>query len=133
MVINIGALKAGLEDDVRADIEAVVRAAGSVPVKVILETCCLTDEEKIAACHIAAEAGASFVKTSTGFGTGGATPGDVALMKANIPPHVKVKASGGIRSWQDALAHIEAGADRLGVSASIAILEGFDRDKDKMS
>lgn len=128
MVIDIGALKAGLEDGVCEDVKAVVDAAGDVPVKVILETCCLTEEEKIAACRIAAKAGACFVKTSTGFGTGGATPEDVALMKANIPPHMKVKASGGMRSWQDALPCIEAGADRLGVSASIAILEGFDED-----
>lgn len=128
MVIAIGALKAGLESDVCEDIKGVVDAAGGVPVKVILETCYLTDEEKIAACRIAARAGASFVKTSTGFGTGGATPADVALMKANIPPHMKVKASGGMRSWQDALLNIEAGADRLGVSASAAILEGFDKD-----
>ncbi|MDR1378494.1 MAG: deoxyribose-phosphate aldolase [Synergistaceae bacterium] len=124
MVIDIGALKAGIEGDVREDIKAVVKAADGVPVKVILETCYLTDEEKIVVCRVAAEAGASFVKTSTGFGTGGATPDDVALMRANIPPHMKVKASGGMRSWQDALPNIEAGADRLGVSASIAILEG---------
>ncbi|MDR2137410.1 MAG: deoxyribose-phosphate aldolase [Synergistaceae bacterium] len=128
MVIDIGALKAGLEDRARKDIEAVVDAAAGVPVKVIIETCYLTEEEKIAACRIAAEAGATFVKTSTGFGPSGATPGDVALMKANIPPHMKVKASGGMRSWQDALPNIEAGADRLGVSASIAILEGWDKD-----
>ena len=129
MVISIGALKGGIEDDVFEDVKAVVGAAGGVPVKVILETCYLTDEEKIAACRIAAKAGASFVKTSTGFGTGGATPDDVALMKANIPPHMKVKASGGMRSWQDVLPNIEAGADRLGVSASVAILEDFDIHK----
>ncbi|MDR2181036.1 MAG: deoxyribose-phosphate aldolase [Synergistaceae bacterium] len=124
MVIDIGALKAGLEDRVRRDMEAVVEAAGGVPVKVIIETCYLTEEEKIAACKIAARAGAAFVKTSTGFGASGANPGDVALMKANIPPQMKVKAAGGMRSWQDVLPNIEAGANRLGVSASLAILEG---------
>ncbi|MDR3075910.1 MAG: deoxyribose-phosphate aldolase [Synergistaceae bacterium] len=126
MVINIGALKAGLHDEVLNDIRSVVGAAGGAAVKVIIETCCLSDEEKVTACRLAAEAGADFVKTSTGFGTGGANPHDVALMKANIPKCMRVKASGGMRTWDDVRPNLEAGADRLGVSASVAILESFE-------
>lgn len=126
MVINIGALKAGDADAVYNDIKAVVDAAEGTLVKVIIETCCLTDDEKKTACKMAAKAGANFVKTSTGFGTGGATAHDVALMKASIPADMKVKASGGMRTWQDVVPNLDAGADRLGVSASIAILEGCD-------
>ena len=123
MVINVGKMKAGDYDAVESDIRAVVDAAGGALVKVIIETCYLTDEEKIAACRAAARAGADYVKTSTGFGTGGATAADVALMRANIPARMKVKASGGIHSYQDAVALIEAGAERIGASAGIAIVE----------
>ena len=126
MVINIGALKAGDTEKVYEDIKRVVDAANGVLVKVIIETCYLTDEEKVIACQLSAKAGANFVKTSTGMGTGGATAHDVALMKASVPANVKVKASGGMRAWADVIPNLEAGADRLGVSASMAILEGFD-------
>ncbi len=122
MVIHIGALKAGKDEQVRDDICAVVSAADGVLVKVIIETCCLTDEEKTRACVLAMEAGANFVKTSTGFGSGGATAHDVALMKAAVGTHLQVKASGGIRTLEDAISLLKAGADRLGVSASLAIL-----------
>ena len=125
MVINIGALKAGNNEEVYKDIRAVVEAACGVLVKVIIETCYLTDDEKVTACKMAAKAGADFVKTSTGFGTGGANPHDVALMKKSIPASMSVKASGGMHSWDDAKANIEAGADRLGVSASLAILDSY--------
>ena len=124
MVINIGALKEGRLDLVRDDIKAVVRAARGALVKVILETCYLTDEEKVLACRAAAEAGANFVKTSTGFGTGGATLEDVRLLRANIPPTMEVKASGGIRDIEAARAFIAAGATRLGTSAGVAIVKG---------
>lgn len=126
MVINIGMLKAGDLEYVAKDIRAVVEAAQGRLVKVIIETCYLTDEEKAAACQCAAAAGADYVKTSTGFGTGGATPHDVKLMKSAIPERMKVKASGGIRTLNDALANIKAGAERLGVSASMAILAELD-------
>ena len=122
MVINIGALKSGNFDFVRDDIKAVVDTAakyGAI-VKVIIETCLLTDEEKVKACQLSEEAGAAFVKTSTGFSTGGATKEDVALMKSD---RLQVKASGGIRDHKTALEMIEAGADRLGASASVQIAE----------
>jgi deoxyribose-phosphate aldolase len=125
MVIAVGLLKAGLESEVAADIAAVVRAAGSAPVKVILETCLLTDAEKIRACELAVESGAAFVKTSTGFSTGGATLDDVRLMRRTVGSRCRVKASGGIRDTATALAMIEAGADRLGLSASVAIVRGL--------
>ena len=121
MVINVGLLKDGdakaVEDDIRSVVEAVPEAA----VKVIIETCLLTREEKITACRIAEAAGAKFVKTSTGFSTGGATVEDVRLMRDSVSTAVKVKASGGIRDAAAARAMIEAGADRLGTSRSIAI------------
>ena len=123
MVINIGALKAGDYDTVLKDIKSVVNAAAGVLVKVIIETCYLTDEEKTKVCKLAKEAGADFVKTSTGFGTGGATAHDVSLMKAAVEGSLKVQASGGIRTLTDVQPVLEAGADRLGVSASLAILE----------
>lgn len=122
MVINVGALKGGDEKTVEQDIRAVVQAADGVLTKVIIETCCLTDDEKKTACRLAANAGANFVKTSTGFGTGGATAADVALMKASIPAHMKVKASGGIHSYAETIALIQAGASRIGASAGIAIV-----------
>jgi deoxyribose-phosphate aldolase len=125
MVLNIGALKAGEYTLVRDDIAGVVEAgrAHGVPCKVILETAYLTDEEKVAACLLAVEAGAAFVKTSTGFGPAGATTADVALMRAVVGPQVGVKAAGGIRSYETALAMIAAGANRLGTSAGIKIMQ----------
>ena len=123
MVINVGALLAGDTDTVYNDIKAVVDAANGTLVKVIIETCYLNDEQKRIACELSMKAGADFVKTSTGFGTGGATPHDVELMRSVVGTQLKVKASGGIRTYEDAVAVSEAGADRLGVSASIAILE----------
>lgn len=122
MVINVGALKDGRHDDVRADIRAVVAASGGRCVKVIIETGLLTDEEKVAAVRLSAEAGAHFVKTCTGFSGGQATAADVRLMKAHIDPGMEVKASAGIRDRAAALALIEAGADRLGTSAGMAIV-----------
>jgi deoxyribose-phosphate aldolase len=125
MVINIGKLKAGDYDYVKKDIEAVVTAAkGKALTKVIIETCLLTHEEKTIACKLAKEAGADFVKTSTGFSKGGATPEDIKLMRSVVGPHMGVKASGGVRNTKDAEAVIEAGASRIGASASIAICEG---------
>ena len=121
MVINVGLLKDGnikaVEDDIRTVVEAVPGAA----VKVIIETCLLTDDEKIAACRAAEAAGAKFVKTSTGFSTGGATAEDVRLMRNSVSAAVKVKASGGIRDAETARKMIEAGAERLGTSRSVAI------------
>ena len=122
MVINVGKAKAGDWAYVEADIRAVVEAAGAAHVKVILECCLLTDEEKQRACACAKAAGAAFVKTSTGFSSGGATVQDVALMRRAVGPNMGVKAAGGIRTRQDALAMLEAGANRLGASAGIAIV-----------
>ncbi|MBZ2151453.1 deoxyribose-phosphate aldolase [Streptococcus cristatus] len=124
MVINIGALKSRNFDLVERDIRAVVEAAKGTLVKVIIETCLLTDDEKVKACQIAQKAGADFVKTSTGFSTGGATVADVALMRKTVGPDMGVKASGGARSYEDALAFIKAGATRIGASSSVAIMEG---------
>lgn len=123
MVINIGALKEGDEELVEADICAVVAAARERVVKVIIETCLLTDEEKALACQLAEKAGADFVKTSTGFSSGGATVEDVALMRKTVGEEVLVKASGGIKTLADAQAMIDAGADRLGASAGVAIMK----------
>ena len=125
MVINIGRLKAGEDDAVRGDIAAVADAAheGGAMLKVIIETCLLTDEEKARACVLSKEAGADFVKTSTGFSTGGAAAGDVRLMRETVGAGMGVKASGGIRTLADAMAMIDAGASRLGVSAAVSILE----------
>ncbi len=124
MVINIGKLKDGDADYVRAEIAAVVAAAKGKTVKVIIETGLLTDEEKALATRLSCEAGAHFVKTCTGVSAGTATVSDIQLMKANITPGVKLKASAGIRCYEDAVALIEAGADRLGTSAGIAIITG---------
>lgn len=128
MVINIGELKAGNDDVVRADIAAVAEAAhtGGAHLKVIIECCLLTEEEKVRASRLTVEGGADFVKTSTGFSTGGATVEDVRLMRETVGPDFGVKAAGGIRTLADAEAMIEAGANRLGVSASIAILSELD-------
>ena len=123
MVLNVGALKDGNADLVRADIAAVVEAArGKALVKVILETCLLTDEEKRIACRLAKEAGADYVKTSTGFSTGGATEADIALMRAEVGPEMGIKASGGIRDYATAQAMIRAGASRIGASAGVQIV-----------
>lgn len=124
MVINVGALKSGDLDLVKRDIQAVVEASGDVLVKVILETGLLTQEEKITACKLSVEAGADYVKTSTGFGPGGATVEDIALMRQTVGPDIGVKASGGVRDRATALALIEAGATRIGASAGIAIVNG---------
>jgi deoxyribose-phosphate aldolase len=125
MVINIGALKSGDYDSVRDEIEAVVRVCherGAI-VKVIIEAGLLTEEEKVKACELAEEAGADYVKTSTGFGPSGATVEDVALMRSVVGKEMGVKASGGIRSFQKAKAMIEAGATRIGASAGVKIVE----------
>ena len=125
MVINIGALKDGNDELVERDIRAVVEAAeGKALVKVIIETCLLTEEEKVRACQLAVKAGADFVKTSTGFSTGGATVEDVALMRKTVGDKVGVKASGGVRNVDDAKAMITAGATRIGTSSGVAIVQG---------
>ena len=122
MVIHVGAAKAGDWALVQRDIEGVVKAAVGHTVKVIIETCLLTDEEKVKACEAAKAAGAHFVKTSTGFSTGGATTHDIALMRKTVGLEMGVKASGGIRDYEAAMAMIEAGANRIGASAGIAIV-----------
>lgn len=125
MVINIGALKGKDDALVKRDIAAVVEAArGKALTKVIIETCLLTDEEKVRACKLAVEAGADYVKTSTGFSTGGATKEDIALMRATVGPDIGVKASGGVRSAEDAQVMIAAGATRIGTSGGVAIAQG---------
>lgn len=130
MVINVGALKAGNDALVLDDIKAVVDASGDKLVKVIIEACLLTDEEKVRACQLSKEAGADYVKTSTGFSTGGATVADVALMRKTVGPDMGVKASGGARSYEDAIAFIEAGASRIGASSGVAIMNGAQADGD---
>ena len=130
MVINVGALKTGNLDLVESDIRAVVEASGDKLVKVIIEACLLTDHEKVLACQLAQKAGADFVKTSTGFSTGGATIADVTLMRETVGPDMGVKAAGGARSYADALAFVEAGATRIGTSAGVAILKGELADGD---
>lgn len=128
MVINIGALKDGNFDLVREDIKAVVDAANGTLVKVIIESCLLTDEEKVKACELAVEAGADFVKTSTGFSTGGATAEDIALMRKTVGPEIGVKASGGVRSLEDMQLMVENGATRIGASSGVAIMNGLKSD-----
>lgn len=123
MVLNVSRLKSGDHDAVRTDIAEVVKATPGVEHKVILETCYLTQDEKRAACHLVVEAGAEYVKTSTGFGAAGATVADVRLLKETVAGRAKVKASGGIRDWRTTLAMLEAGADRIGTSAGLTILE----------
>ncbi|ABW18905.1 deoxyribose-phosphate aldolase [Alkaliphilus oremlandii] len=123
MVINIAALKEGNDAEIIKDIKAVVDIAnGKAIVKVIIEACLLSQEEKIRACQLAKEAGAHFVKTSTGFSTGGATVEDIKLMRETVGPEIGVKGSGGIRDLKTALAMIEAGATRIGASASVSIV-----------
>lgn len=131
MVINIGALKDKDDELVERDIRAVVAAAtGKALTKVIIETALLTEEEKIRACELAVKAGADFVKTSTGFSTGGATPEDIALMRKTVGPDIGVKASGGVRNTEDANKVIEAGATRIGASAGVSIIKGLTADSD---
>lgn len=124
MVINIGQLKSGQYDAVEADIRAVVEASGDKLVKVIIETCLLTDGEKVKVCQLAVAAGADYVKTSTGFSTAGANIADVTLMRKTVGPNIGVKAAGGTRSYADAEAFIKAGATRIGTSAGVAIVNG---------
>ena len=125
MVINIGALKSGYQDQVRRDIAAVTEACrdGSASSKVIIEAALLTDEEKVLACQLAREAKADFVKTSTGFGPGGATDHDVALMKEAVQCQLEVKAAGGIRTLTDTQKMLQAGATRIGASAGVQIVQ----------
>lgn len=130
MVINVGALKSGNLALVESDIRAVVEASADKLVKVIIEACLLTDQEKIVVCQLAQKAGADFVKTSTGFSTGGATIADVTLMRETVGSDMGVKAAGGARSYADALAFVEAGATRIGTSAGVAILKGELADGD---
>lgn len=125
MVVNIGALKSKDYKLVKEDIEGVVEASKGKLVKVIIEACYLKDEEKVKACELAMEAGAQFVKTSTGFGTGGATVHDVELMRKTVGGKMGVKASGGIRTAEEAIALIRAGATRIGTSNSVGIIEGY--------
>ena len=122
MVINVGMLKAGHDDYVREEIRLLKQVAGSRVLKVIIETCLLTDEEKVRACKLSKEAGADFVKTSTGFSTGGATAHDVALMRQTVGPEMGVKASGGVRTHEDLIAMVEAGANRIGTSNGTKII-----------
>jgi deoxyribose-phosphate aldolase len=125
MVINVGALRGAEFETVYEDIKAVVdAAAGKALVKVIIETCLLTDEQKVIACKLAKQAGADYVKTSTGFSTGGAKVEDIRLMRETVGPEMGVKASGGVRTKADAEAMIEAGASRIGASSSKKIIEG---------
>ncbi|MGT2960621.1 deoxyribose-phosphate aldolase [Streptococcus caballi] len=130
MVINIGRLKSGQYQEVQDDIKAVVDASGDKLVKVIIETCLLTKEEKIKACQLSVAAGADYVKTSTGFSTGGATVADVSLMRQTVGSNIGVKASGGARSLKDALAFVEAGATRIGTSSGVVIVNGEVADGD---
>lgn len=123
MVINIGALKSKEDEQVLNDIQQVVEAAkGKALVKVIIETCLLTDEEKVRACELAVQAGTDYVKTSTGFSSGGATKEDIALMRKTVGEKIGVKASGGIHSKADVEAMVQAGATRIGASAGVAIV-----------
>lgn len=127
MVINVGALKEGSYDVVLSDIEAVRKACPGKTLKVIIECCLLTDDEKVKACELSKKAGADFVKTSTGFSTGGAKAEDVALMRKTVGTDMGVKASGGIHTAAEAQAMVDAGANRLGTSATIAICSRFSR------
>ena len=128
MVIHVGAVKAGDWDAVAADIAAVRAACPGKILKVIIETCLLTDEEKIRLCGVVGAAGADYIKTSTGFSTGGAISHDVALMAANVPAGLRIKAAGGISSLADAEEFLRLGADRLGTSRIVKILKGMAND-----
>ena len=127
MVINIGRLKNGEYDAVREDIRAVKQAVGDKVLKVIIETCMLTDAEKIEMCRVVSQSGAEYIKTSTGFGGGGATREDVALFKAHVAPHVKIKAAGGIADLNDAKDFIALGADRLGTSRIVKAVKAMEQ------
>ena len=132
MVINVGAIKSGDWLLVKRDIEGVVNAVkGRAKVKVIIEACLLTDEEKVKACTVAKLAGAAFVKTSTGYSTGGATVEDVRLMRETVGPEMGGKASGGVRTYDDAVAMLKAGANRLGCSSTMKIVSGVKEDEHK--
>ncbi len=124
MVINVGMLKANNDKYVEDEIRLVKHACGDTLLKVIIETCLLNDDEKVRACLCAKRAGADYVKTSTGFSTGGATVSDIALMRKTVGPNMGVKASGGVHSYEEAIALINAGASRIGASSGIKIMEG---------
>lgn len=126
MVINIGMLKDGDEDAIREEIKQIKAACGTKILKVIIETCLLTDEEKVHMCKIVTDAGADYIKTSTGFSTAGATLPDVRLMRENVGKNVKVKAAGGISGLEDAQNFLDAGADRLGTSRVVKAVQGID-------
>jgi deoxyribose-phosphate aldolase len=123
MVVNLGWVKDGRWDDILGEIRAVKAACGELVLKVIVETCLLTQEEKVKLCQIVSNSGADFIKTSTGFSDGGATREDVALFQANVAPHVKIKAAGGISSLEDAEAFLALGADRLGTSRIVKLVK----------
>ncbi len=123
MVINVGELKQGKEDEIREEIRLLKEACGEKILKVIIEACLLTDEEKVRMCHIVTEAGADYIKTSTGFSKGGATPADVALMAANVGKGIRVKAAGGISDFADAEEFLKLGADRLGTSRLVKAMK----------
>ena len=127
MVINIGWVKDGLYDKVLEEIKAVKAACGGKLLKVIIETCLLTDAEKIEMCRVVSDSGAEYIKTSTGFGGGGATREDVALFKAHVAPHVKIKAAGGIANLQDAEDFINLGASRLGTSRIVKAVKAMEK------
>ncbi len=124
MVINIGWMKDGNDEKVLNDIKEVRKACNGKLLKVIIETCLLTEDEKVKACSLAVKAGADYVKTSTGFSTGGATEADIALMRKTVGPEIGVKASGGIHTYEESLGMVENGATRIGASAGIVIVEG---------
>ena len=126
MVIHVGKAKAGLYDDILREIKAVKAVCGSHILKVIVETCLLTQEEKVALCNVVSRSGADFIKTSTGFAGGGATREDIMLFKAHIAPNLKMKAAGGIRSLQDAEDYLNLGCERLGTSAIVKLVKGMD-------
>lgn len=126
MVIHVGDLKAGNDEKILEEIRAIKKVCGDKILKVIIETCLLTEDEKLGMCRIVTESGADYIKTSTGFSTAGATREDVALMRANVGEHVKVKAAGGIASLQDAEDFINLGADRLGTSRVVKIIKNTD-------
>ena len=127
MVINVGWVKDGLYDDVLNEIKAVKGHCGGKLLKVIIETCLLTEEEKIEMCRVVSESGADYIKTSTGFGGGGATREDVALFKAHIAPHLKIKAAGGIADLKDAEDFVNLGADRLGTSRIVKAVKAMEK------
>lgn len=129
-VINIGYLKAGRHEDILSELRAIKKVCADKILKVIIETCLLTEEEKITMCRIITESGADFIKTSTGFSTGGATREDISLFKAHVGERVKIKAAGGIASLKDAEDMIALGAERLGTSRIVKIAQGIERNGD---